>query len=294
LGGGLGLAYLLENLDDVIDTIDEAERVAGLTILGVIPLVKDETGAEAALSDAHSALSEAYRSLCTSLQFTTARGMPKSLLVTSSGPAEGKSITAIAIAQHFARLGLKVLIIDADMRNPSLHKKMQADNSIGLSSYLTDACTPPDAIQATELPNLAFMSSGPLPPNAADLLSGSRLMSLLAIGVEFFDLVVIDGPPVLGLADAPLLANATEATAFVIGAGVARAGAVRNAIKRLELSKSPLIGSVVTKFDAKRAGYGYGYGYGYAYGENAFSYGKSIPKSDNGLAQLPADHGTSS
>ena len=269
LGGGLGLAYLLENLDDVIDTIEEAERVAGLATLGVIPLVKDAGGAESALADAGSPMSEAYRSLCTSLQFTTARGLPKTLLVTSAGPAEGKSITSMAIAQHFARLGLKVLIIDADMRKPSLHVKLRGDNSVGLSSYLTGACEPPDAMQKTELANLAFMPSGPLPPNAADVLGGSRLMSLLAVGLEVFDLIVIDGPPVIGIADAPLLSNATEATVFVIGAGVARAASVRGALKRLEISKSPVIGSVVTQFDAKRAGYGYGYGYGYGHGNDS-------------------------
>jgi capsular exopolysaccharide synthesis family protein len=279
IGGGLGLAFLLENLDDVIDSIEEAERVAGLATLGVIPLVKSGTGAETELADARSPLSEAYRSLCTALQFTTARGLPKSLLVTSSGAAEGKSITSVAIARHFARLGLKVLIVDADMRNPSLQKKLNADNSVGLSSYLTGACTPPDAIQKTDLANLAFMPSGPLPPNAADLLSGPQLMSLLSVGLEVFDLVVLDGPPVLGIADAPLLANAAEATVFAIGAGIARATSVRGALKRLEIAKTPLIGSVVTKFDAKAAGYGYGYGYGYSYtyGPDAFSYGKSLP-----------------
>jgi capsular exopolysaccharide synthesis family protein len=214
--------------------------------------------------------------------------MPKSLLVTSAGAGEGKSITSIAIARHFARLGLKVLLIDADLRNPSLHNKMSADNAVGLSSYLTGACAPPDAMQKTQDPNLAFMPSGPLPPNAADLLSGSKFMSLLSLGLEIFDLIVVDGPPVLGIADAPLLSNAAEATVFVMGAGVARAGVVRNALKRLEMAKSPLIGSVVTRFDAKRAGYGYGYGYGsgygYGYGEQAFAYGKSISAAE---AQTP-------
>jgi capsular exopolysaccharide synthesis family protein len=276
LGGGVALACLVEKLDDAVDSIEEAERLTGLATLGVIPFVKAEPGAERALADARSGLSEAYRSLCTSLQFTTARGLPRSLLITSAEPGEGKSITSLAITQHFARLGLKVLLIDADMRNPSLHKKIHAENSVGLSSYLTGACSPPDAFQKTELPNLAFMASGPLPPNAADLLSSPRLMSLLALSLEVFDLVVIDAPPVLGIADAPLLSNAAEATVFVIGAGVARAGSVRGALKRLQMAKCPLIGSVVTKFDAKRSSYGYGYGYDLGYGEDAFSYGRSI------------------
>jgi capsular exopolysaccharide synthesis family protein len=276
-------------LDDVIDSIEEAERIAGLATLGIIPFVKSQSAVELELDDARSALSEAYRSLCTSLQFATTRGMPKSLLVTSAAASEGKSITSLAITQHFARLGLKVLLIDADMRNPSLHKLLRADNAIGLSSYLIGRCTPPEAIQKTEIPNLAFLPSGPLPPNAADLLSTSRLTSMLSLSLEVFDLVIIDGPPVLGIADAPLLSNAAEATVFVIGAGIARIGSVRGALKRLNIAKSPLIGSVVTRFDAKRAGYGYGrYGYGYAYGygygltygEQAFSRAKKAPRLD--------------
>jgi len=288
-GSGLGFAYLLEKLDDVIDSIEEAERIGGLATLGIIPFVKSQSAVELELDDGRSALSEAYRSLCTSLQFATTRGMPKSLLVTSADASEGKSITSLAITQHFARLGLKVLLIDADMRSPSLHKLLRADNAIGLSSYLVGTCTPPEAIQKTEIPNLAFLPSGPLPPNAADLLSTSRLTSLISLSLEVFDLVIIDGPPVLGLADAPLLSNAAEATVFVIGAGIARIGSVRGALKRLNIAKSPLIGSVVTRFDAKRAGYGYGrYGYGYAYGygyglsygEQAFSRAKKAPRLD--------------
>ena len=95
--------------------------------------------------------------------------------------------------------------------------KLNRDNSVGLSNYLTGACTPPDVMQKTEIPNLAFIASGPLPPNAADLLGGARVLSLLSIGSEVFDLIVIDGPPVLGLADAQLLSSAAAATIFVVG-----------------------------------------------------------------------------
>ena len=135
------------------------------------------------------------------------------------------------------------------------------------------------------------MPSGPLPPNAADLLSGSRLMSLLSSGGGIFDLVVIDGPPVLGLADAPILSNAAEATIFVVGAGLARKTSVRGALRRLEISKSPIIGSVLTKFDAKNAGYGYGYGYGYgtytyAYGGQHVAGNETTPALENSGARL--------
>lgn len=284
-GASIGLAYLLENFDDVIDTIDEVEHVAGLATLGVIPLVSAEIGVQASLKDARSPLLEAYRSLCTSLQFSTSRGMPRSLFVTSAGAQEGKSVSSIAIAQHFARLGLKVLLVDADMRNPSLHKYITADCSIGLSAYLSGACELAAAIQQTDTAGLAFMPCGHLPPNAADLLGSPHLLSLLSDSQEVFDLVIIDGPPVLGIADALLLSNAAEGTVFAIGSGVARGGAVRSALKRLELSKCPVLGVVVTKFDAKAAGYSYSYNYGYGYG-GALSYGAPASNEDRAAPTL--------
>ena len=154
---------------------------------------------------------------------------------------------------------------------------------------------PPEAMQSTPVPNLAFMASGPLPPNAADLLSGTRMHSLLSVGLEVFDLVVIDGPPMLGLADSQLLSNAAEATVFVVAAHQARAGQVRGALRRLQLARTPVIGAVMTKFDSKTAGYGYGYGhaYGYGYGQNPYSYGGQVQSSETPRPELtaPTGHG---
>jgi capsular exopolysaccharide synthesis family protein len=177
----------------------------------------------------------------------------------------------VTIAKHFATLGRKVLLIDADLRNPSLHLKLNHDNSSGLSNYLSGACTPPEVMQKTELRNLAFIASGPLPPNSAELLGGARLLSLIAVGLEVFDLIVFDGPPVMNLADALLLSSATAGTVFVIAAGTTRTGIIRGALKRLQLSRGSLIGTVLTKYDSKAAGYGYSYDYdyNYSYGHNS-------------------------
>jgi succinoglycan biosynthesis transport protein ExoP len=268
LGAGGAAAFVLEHLDNTVTTVEEFEQVSGLVSLGVVPIVSEEGSIEEELADPRSALSEAYRSLNTALSFTTEGGLPKSLVITSSGPGEGKSITALAIAGHFATLGMKVLLIDADLRNPSMHKKLGLDNSVGLSNYLTGACTPPEAFQETSIKNLAFMATGPLPPNAADLLAGARLLSLITNGLEVFELIVIDSPPVMGLADAQLLSSVTAATLFVVAAGQAQKGQVRDALNRLEMAHSPVIGAVLTKFDAKAAGYLYGYGaYDYTYGQ---------------------------
>ncbi len=280
LGAGFSLAYVLESLDDSVQTLEQLEQATGLATLGVIPKVGADSTPEAEVRDPRSALSEAYRSLSTSLQFSTDQGLPRTLLLTSAGPGEGKSMSAVAISRHFATMGLKVLLVDADLRNPSLHTKLQLPNGTGLSNYLTGACSPPDAMIATDVVNLAFMPTGPLPPNAADLLSSPRLHSLLTVGLEVFDLIVVDGPPVMGLADAQLLSSAASATVFVVGAGQARMSAVRGALKRMELARAPLIGAVLTKYDAKAAGYGYGYGYG----DYAYQYGKSVAAGDRGAA----------
>ena len=291
LGVGVGAAYLIEQLDDTIRSAEEMERTTGLATLGVIPKMSGPAAVETQLDDPRSALAEAYRSLCTALQFTTESGLPKTLVVTSAGPSEGKSITSLAIARHFAAMGLKVLVVDADLRNPSLHKKLGCNNGIGVSNYLTGACTPPDAFQATDLPNLAFMASGPLPPNAADLLGNPRLLSLLSVGLEVFDLIVVDGPPVMGLADAALLSNAAAGTIFVVGAGQARIGLVRGALKRLQFGRAAVIGTVLTKFDAKAAGYGYGYGYGYGNGYGADHGAQTTVGSDRPARQLSHEIG---
>ena len=255
LAAGLGAAYVLEHFDDIIYSPEDMERISGLATLGVIPKV-EQSRVETEFADPRSALAEAYRSLCTALQFSTEAGLPKAMLVTSAESGDGKSTAALSIARHFSVIGLKVLVVDADLRNPSLHKRCGLDNSVGLSNYLTGNCSPLKAIQKTDLVNLFFMSSGPPPPNAADLLGGSRLSLLLS--VEEFDLIVIDSPPVLGIADALLLSNTGAVTVFAVAAGQARTGAIRNALKRLELARAPIIGAIITKFDAKTANYGYG------------------------------------
>lgn len=284
LAGGFGAAFLLERLDDHVRSPDQVERLTRLPTLGLIPDVGKNTNVEVELRNPRSSIAEAYRSLCTALQFATEQGLPRSLLVTSAVQSEGKSITSLAIARHFATMGMRVLIVDADLRNPSMHRKLGLDNSVGLSNYLTGELMPPQTFQATELPQLTFMATGPLPQNAADLLAGPRLLSLISVGMESFDLIVIDCPPVMGLADAPLLSNAAAATVFVVGAGESRPAQIRSALKRLYFARSPIIGSVLTKFDARNATYGYEYTYGY--GDNPYVYGGRVEGDRKGQRRL--------
>jgi capsular exopolysaccharide synthesis family protein len=282
LAGALGLAFVLERLDDTLRSPEEVERALGYVTLGIIPKVGLGTTFEAELADPRSHMSEAYRSLGTALQLSTEQGLPKTILVTSAGPSEGKSTTCLCLARHFANIGHKVLLVDADLRKPSLHTKLKLENAVGLSNYLTGAALPPELLQKTDVSNLAFIASGPLPPNAADLLGSSRLLSLFSVGLEIFDLIIVDSPPVMGLADAPLLSSAAAATIFVVGAGQVRARLIRAAVKRLQFSRASLIGAVITRFDA-RSSYGYGYGYGYG---NGYGYGYGNGYGYGGRAEL--------
>jgi capsular exopolysaccharide synthesis family protein len=289
MAGGIGAALGLEYLDDTLRSPEEVERALGYATLGIIPKLPLGTTLESELADPRSHMAEAYRSLCTALQLSTETGLPKTLLVTSAGPGEGKSTTSMTIARHFAKIGMKVLLVDADLRKPSLHTKLGAENSSGLSSYLTGAAEPPQLLQKTDVPNLAFMASGPLPPNAADLLGSSRLLSLLSVGLEVFDLIVVDSPPVMGLADAPLLSSAVNATIFVVGAGQVRTKLIRAAVRRLQFSRASLVGTVITRFDV-RSTYGYGYGYGgYGYG-SGYGQGYGGPSADPELATAETAH----
>ncbi|HEX4854366.1 polysaccharide biosynthesis tyrosine autokinase [Arenimonas sp.] len=268
LFGGVLLAFVFEYLDDTLKAPEDVEKQLGLSVLGVIPMLKAPMTPAKALEDPRSAFAEAYRSVRTALQFATDTGVPRSLLITSSTPSEGKSTTALTLARNFAQLGKRVLIIDADLRNPSLHRTLGVDNSAGLSNYLAGAVKATEVIHATDTPGLMYMSTGPLPPNPAELLMGPKMLSLISIAREKFDQLIIDGPPVMGLADAPILGNLANGTLLVVEAGETRIAVARNALKRLLAARAHVVGGLLTKFSHKHAGDGYGYG-----GYNYYSYG---------------------
>jgi len=261
--GGVGAAYLLERLEDTVRTPAQSEQLTGLPTLSIVPLSDRSMPAEHALSEPTTGLSEAYRSLATTLQYATDEGLPKSLVITSACPGEGKSLTSLAIARNLGAIGLRVLLIDADLRNPSLHRKLGADNAFGLSDVLRARTTTPGVFQDCGLENVTFMASGPLPSHAADLLAGPRLRPLLTSAAQSFDITIMDAPPVMGLADVPILAGAASATLFVIGSGQSRPGQIEAALRRLHLARCAVLGTVLTRFDGRDDGYGYEYAYRY-------------------------------
>ena len=267
--GVLG-AFVLEFLDDTLKTPEDLEQKLRLAVLGIIPKLGPKESVASVAADPRSAFSEAYRSVRTALQFSTDHGVPRSLLITSASPSEGKSTTALALARDLAQLGRRVLLIDGDLRNPSLHKQLGLRSEIGLSNLLAGASGLSDAVQETQHERLHVMLAGPLPPNPAELLSGSKLLSLLTVATERYDQIIIDGPPVLGLADAPILANAVEGTLLVVTSAKTRISTAQAALKRLLSARARVIGGLLTKYDAKTAGYGYGYAYHY---DGYYAYG---------------------
>jgi polysaccharide biosynthesis transport protein len=268
LGLGLGLALALEQIDDAISDPSELEAAFNLPLLGTIPKSKDGKPFEA-LEDRKSEVSEAYMAVQTSLTFSTDHGVPRSLTITSTRPGEGKSTTAFAIAQSLARTGRRILLLDADLRAPSVHHLLGIKNDRGLSNFLAGDDNLNGLIHRTEATGVAVMTAGPQPPSAAELLSSDRLELLLQQLLSLFDNVVLDSPPVMGLSDAPLLASKTEGTVFVVESHNTRVGQARLAIGRLAAAQAHLLGAVLTKFETKRSAYGYGYEYGYAYGQGS-------------------------
>jgi succinoglycan biosynthesis transport protein ExoP len=262
---GVLLAFVLEFLDDTLKSPEDIEQHLRLAVLGIVPHLKKQSVQDAA-GDPRSAFSEAYRSVRTALQFSTDNGVPKVLLVTSPSPSEGKSTSALTLARNFAQLGKKVLLIEADLRNPSLHRAVGVRSETGLSSLLAGAATANQVVMDTDDERLKVILAGPLPPNPAELLSGSRLLSMLTVAAEHYDQVIVDGPPVLGIADAPLLANVVSGTLLVVQAGQTRIKTAQAALKRLAVARAHVIGGLMTHYDAKVAGYGYDYANYYAYG----------------------------
>ncbi|MFG1230443.1 GumC family protein [Xanthobacter wiegelii] len=264
LVAGFGAAFVLEYFDNTIKTPDQMEAVLGIPVLGLIPQLPKNVPLPTVLDDPHSAFSESYRSARTALQFSTDRGVPKTLVITSARPSEGKTTSANMLARMFSQIGLRVLIIDADLRNPSVHKVFDLENSAGLSNYLTGSAEADELMRSVDSPNITVMTSGPIPPNPAELLSSAHMLTLLTVLTARFDLIVIDSPPVMGLADALLLSSIAEGTLLICASGETPINLAKGAIKRISMVNSLVLGGILTKFNSKRAGYGYAY-YGYDY-----------------------------
>lgn len=267
LFAGLGLAFLLEYLDDTIHSPDDVQRYIGLTTLGIIPYMQEERPL-VTVTHPKAPLSEAYRTLRSNLKFTHLDHPAKTLLITSASAGEGKSVTAANLAVVLAQTGKSVILVDTDLRRPVLHKIFGLDNTAGVTSILAGEQSVEDTLQPTEIEGLRLLASGPLPPNPAELLESQRMGNLVAELSDLADIVLFDTPPAIVVTDAAILAAQLDGILLVTEAGRVSRQLIRQAKLIFERAQANILGVVLNKLRLDRSGYyHYYYYYYYYYGE---------------------------
>lgn len=267
---GGALILVREHLDDTVKTPDDAEAAAGLATLGVIMRMTGDRGRSeiyrlSALLYPRSAATESYRTLRANIEFASVDGPISTLLVTSSIPGEGKTVTAANLAVVFAQAGRRVLLVDADLRKPGVHQIFDLPNAHGLTTLLrTDDANLEAITQATEQDHLRVLTTGPLPPNPAELLGSHRMQAVLDRLRAAYELVIFDSPPVQTVTDPAILSSFVDGTIFVIGAGRGRRATIGLSREALDRAGARVLGGVLNLLrDPARVGYaGYYGGYG--------------------------------
>ncbi|PUB27777.1 capsular exopolysaccharide synthesis family protein [Promicromonospora sp. AC04] len=263
---GVGLAFLREMLDTKIRSQSDVQKLTDASVIGVINF--DEDVAEHPLivqESPHAPRAEAFRRLRTNLQFLEVGGGPRVFVITSALPGEGKSTTSINLAITLADAGSRVLLIDADLRRPSVSGYLGLEGSVGLTTVLIGRVRHEDAIQPWGTSNLHVLPSGQVPPNPSELLGSQSMAALLAELADAYDVVIADTAPLLPVTDGAILAKMTGGAVVVVGAGITHRPQLTEALGALDTVGARVLGVVVNRVAAvERAGYGYG-GY-YAYG----------------------------
>jgi len=209
---GLSLAFFIEYLDTSIKTMDDVEKYLGISVLAVIP-----RGAKfLTLDDPNSRFAEGYRILCAKLNLTGRRDVARCITVLSGGPGEGKSTTTFNLGWVCAQSGMRVLIIDADIRRPSMHRAVGLENTLGLGEFLAGQASLDELVQATSIPNMEILTAGNLGPEDLGGFSRARFASLLEICRNNYDVIMVDSPPVLGISDASVISQEVDVTLLLI------------------------------------------------------------------------------
>ena len=244
-----GLLVVLEYLDQRLKDPQEVDRLLGIPLLGSVPLMRD-LEIQVAIEDRKSEASESYFSIKTNLSFLTEHGVPRSFVLTSTAPNEGKTVSSYALATTLAKSGKRIVLIDADLRNPSMRKVLGMPASReGLANYLAGDNDIGELVHPTNIEGMSFIDTGPMPPNPAELLGGARMKQLVAQLQELYDHVVIDGPPILGIADAPLLSVSSEGVILTIESNRHKLRGIQSAVDRLRSARANILGAIVTKLD---------------------------------------------
>ncbi|PND57594.1 protein tyrosine kinase [Mycobacterium sp. ENV421] len=266
---GVGLAVLRDLLDNTVKSQDALESIVGTGVVGYIPLDKDLRKSAAIAFDAdNSGTAEAFRKLRTNLQFLAVDNPPRLIVITSSSPSEGKSTTSINVALALAEAEHNVLLIDGDMRRPTLARYLDVVGSVGFSTVLSGAAPVADVLQKTRFPRLTVLTAGPNPPNPSELLASQAAKNLLAELRSQFDYVIIDSSPLLAVTDGAILAANADGALVVARSGQTKREHLSHAVGSLTDVGATILGAVFTMVPTRggqASSYNY-YNYGYGYG----------------------------
>ena len=291
---GIGLAVLFEHLDNTLKTPEDVKEHLGLPFLGMVPDVSTRSGSTRfpkasplILKNPQSAVAEAYRVLRTNLIFSSAQESGRLFLVSSAGPGEGKTTTVSNLASSLALNGARVLAVDADLRRPTMHQHFGLQKTPGLTDLIVGKCQASQAIQVTRYKGLQILPCGYVPPNPAELLGADSLKEILAAFKAHYEWVLIDTPPILGMADTPVLCPLMDGVVLVIGAEVASRPAIQRAVDQIASVGGHITGVVLNKVDLDRNAYYYSQYYGEYY-RSYYAEGAGRPGSrERPVAQPP-------
>ncbi len=257
LAVGVGLAVLIELLDSGFRSVNQLEQMANAPALGMVPYQAGKAGRnkrpwDTVLDKPNSSFAEAIRTIRTGLLLSSVDHPPRSVLVTSSVPGEGKTTTALALASAAAASGLRTVIVDCDMRQPSMHVNLGANNELGLSDYLTGNAQLEDLIHIDDRSGLHYICAGRLPPSPTDLLSSSRMKQLLQQLAAAFQMVMLDTPPILAVSDALLLVRSVDKTIFAVRWEKTRRDVALNGLKAVFDAGARVGGLVLTQVNLRK------------------------------------------
>ena len=263
----VGLTFFFEYLDSRIKTPDEIKAHLGLPFLGMVPALFDKNLPDPLMNNGvPQNFSEAFRAIRTNVLFASAEDGPKTVVITSSAPGEGKTLVATNLAVALAQASLRVLIVDADMRKPRVHSVFGHRQEPGLSNVLVGNAKASEAVKSAGVPGLWSLSAGMLPPNPAELLGSKRFKEFVATLGQHFDWVIIDTPPVMAVTDSVIAGNVAQGVIFVLGAEMTSRHTAQRAVEQLANGKTKFVGAVLNRVDLQHHGYYYSQYYRREYG----------------------------
>lgn len=269
LTAGIGLAFFVGTFDNRISNPDEIKQILGVGFLGLVPALGEKDlkkGTSPLLTEpVPQNFAEAFRGVRTNVMFSSADEGPRSVLVTSTQPFEGKSVVAANLAISLAQTGAKVLLIDADLRKPRQHDLFNLSQAPGLSTLLVGKTRTNETVKRSGIKNLWFMPAGPTPPNPAELLGSSRCRVLLETLRDHFEWIVVDSPPVMAVTDASVIAHRTTGVVFVVGCEQVNRNAARLAVEQLVNSRATVLGAVLNRVEVRKNPYYYAHYYKHEY-----------------------------